>query len=274
MPLTIIVPVFNAREATLNCLASLERCNPQDSVIVIDDASTDAALAAHLDAWVKARPERRLIRHTVNLGFVHAVNQGMQATDADVVLLNSDTLVTHGWLAALERCLHSASDVGTATPWTNNGEIVSYPQFCRNNPAPVDADALAEAVARSKTGDYPELPTAVGFCMAIPRVALDRLGYFDAQTFGLGYGEENDFSCRVTNAGMRNLLCDDAYVVHVGGASFTPLGLKPDGKSMQRLLAKHPEYLARVQSFIKADPLASRRAEIDRALSGSVNEIS
>jgi len=61
---------------------------------------------------------------------------------------------------------------------------------------------------------------------------------------------------------MRNVLCDDAYVVHHGGASFGPLGLKPDDESMQRLLAKHPEYLKKVMEFIKTDPLALRRKQI------------
>jgi hypothetical protein len=57
-------------------------------------------------------------------------------------------------------------------------------------------------------------------------------------------------------------LCDNAYVVHHGGASFGPLGLKPDEKSMQRLLAKHPDYLRKVSEFIGSDPLAFRRQEI------------
>jgi hypothetical protein len=61
---------------------------------------------------------------------------------------------------------------------------------------------------------------------------------------------------------LRNVLCDDTYVVHHGGASFGPLGLKPDEESMQRLLAKHPEYLRLVTEFIKTDPLAPRRQQI------------
>ena len=40
------------------------------------------------------------------------------------------------------------------------------------------------------------------------------------------------------------------------------LGLKPDDESMQRLLAKHPEYLKKVMAFIKTDPLAPRRKQI------------
>jgi len=102
--------------------------------------------------------------------------------------------------------------------------------------------------------------------MAISRAAIRRVGLFDAATFGRGYGEENDFSLRAEAAGMRNVLCDDAFVVHIGGQSFGPTGLKPDAGAMERLLGKHPDYLERVSAWIAADPLAARRAALLRAL--------
>ena len=98
--------------------------------------------------------------------------------------------------------------------------------------------------------------------MAISLRAIKEVGLFDEDSFGRGYGEENDFSRRAVSAGFRNVLCDDAYVVHHGGKSFGPLGLKPDEKSMQSLLAKHPDYQEIVTGFIKSDPLAVRRREI------------
>ena len=89
---------------------------------------------------------------------------------------------------------------------------------------------------------------------------------FDEEAFGRGYGEENDFCMRAANAGMLNVLCDDAYVVHHGGRSFGPLGLQPDPGSMQRLLALHPGYADLVSGFIQADPLAPLRGEVLRAM--------
>jgi len=260
----VIVPVFNAFEQLEACLHSISRTLPSGAgVLLIDDASTDQRVQPLLQSWVdEAKPFRQLIVHRENRGFVATANHGMRLAESDLVLLNSDTEVTTGWLQNLAECLESDESIATATPWSNNGEIVSIPGFCMTNPVPVNPDAIAAQIKSCAHPVYPAMPTAVGFCMAISQRAVKRIGLFDEATFGRGYGEENDFCQRAEQAGLRNVLCDDTYVVHHGGASFGPLGLKPDEKSMQRLLAKHPDYLRKVTEFIKADPLAPRRRQI------------
>jgi GT2 family glycosyltransferase len=260
----IIVPVFNAFEHLEACLGSIADTVPRDArVLLIDDASTDKRVQPLLRSWVtEAKADCRLLLHENNRGFVATANHGMRLTDRDVVLLNSDTEVGEGWLQRIAECLASDRSIATATPWSNNGEIVSLPDFCAPNPVPHQLHAVAAAIAACGQPVYPEIPTAVGFCMAISRSAIERVGLFDEDTFGRGYGEENDFCQRAEQAGFRNVVCDDAYVAHHGGASFGPLGLKPDENSMQRLLAKHPEYMQQVSEFIQADPLAGRRKEI------------
>ena len=269
----VIVPVHNAPEELDGCLASLVATVPPDTeVIVIDDASQVVAVTRVLTHWRQRTGNRwQFLFQPQNLGFVATVNRGMEMTSGDVVLLNSDTEVTTGWLEGLQRCLASDSAIATATPWTNNGEIASLPNFCQANPVPAAPQAVADVIAASGFACYPDIPTAVGFCMAISRLALNQLGLFDAETFGVGYGEENDFSMRAQLAGMRNVLCDDVYVVHLGGRSFGPLGLKPDETSMQKLLALHPSYLEQVQEFITSDPLAPRRHALLNALAAAGN---
>ncbi len=261
-PVTVVIPVFNAFECLRDCLASLDAHSPDATVLVVDDGSDDPRVAPALVAWTEAHPERALLRLPGNRGFVHAANRGVAEATGDVVLLNSDTVVTHGWLDALSRCVNSDAHIATATPWSNNAEIVSLPEFCVANPVPADPEAWARAVRCSALGNHPELPTAVGFCMAISRAAVDALGLFDEAAFGRGYGEENDFCRRAVEAGWRNVLCEDAFVVHRGGQSFGPLGLAPGGEAMDRLLEKHPDYLDEVSRWIRDDPLASRRQAI------------
>ena len=266
--ISVVIPVFNAAEEVQSCLQSVHATVPGGThVTIIDDASPDDSTRQVLSGWQQKAPAGwSFHRNAENRGFVATANRGMRLTRNNVVLLNSDTEVTPGWLDGLQNCLASDPSIGTATPWTNNGEIVSLPEFCEANPVPPDATSLARVIAGMARPVYPDIPTAVGFCMAVARSAIDRVGLFDEVLFGKGYGEENDFSMRVAQAGMRNVLCDDVYVVHLGGRSFGPIGLRPDESSMQRLLSRHPDYLQRVQAFISTDPLSVRRAAIVDAL--------
>jgi GT2 family glycosyltransferase len=266
--ISVVIPVFNAAEELQGCLQSVHATVPGGTrVVIIDDASPDVSTRRVLSDWQRRAPSSWSFHaNAENCGFVATANRGMRLTRNNVVLLNSDTEVTPGWLDGLQNCLASDPSIGTATPWTNNGEIVSLPGFCEANPVPSDAASLARVITAMGRPVYPDIPTAVGFCMAVARSAIEQVGLFDEDLFGRGYGEENDFSMRVRKAGMRNVLCDDVYVVHLGGRSFGPIGLRPDDSSMQRLLSRHPDYLKQVQAFISADPLSARRTAIVKAL--------
>jgi len=265
---SVIIPIHNAPAALEACLDSVLRTVPREAeVLLLDDASDDPEIRPLIMRFLSQGGSGwKSEKQAVNLGFVGTVNRGMRMTRGDVVLLNSDTIVTTGWLEGLQRCLESSTDIATATPWSNNGEIVSLPQFCVNNPLPSNPDRVAGVLAAMGVPSYPELPTAVGFCMAISRRAINQTGLFDEQLFGLGYGEENDFSRRAIEAGLRNVLCDDVYVAHLGGCSFLPRGLSPDEQSMRRLLSKHPDYLKHIEAFIAEDPLAPKRLALLDAL--------
>lgn len=259
----IVVPVFNAPEETRRCLDALKRHSPPDlAVVVIDDASPDPAIAELMnslpEAWVRVRNE-------TNLGFVGTANLGLALCQRqDVILLNSDTRVTPGWLEAIETCAASAPDIASITPLSNNAEIASVPQFCQANPWPDQPERWARACRDSGSPLYPEVPTGVGFCLFMRRACLDQVGVFDEFAFGRGYGEENDWCMRAIKAGWRHVICDAAFVAHQGNASFGPLGLGPGGQAIETLLARHPDYMDRVRAFIDADPLAGRRAAIVR----------
>lgn len=266
---TVVVPVYNALEPLDACLASLDRTLPAGSAVLLaDDASTDPRIEPMARGWCeRSALAARYLRRDRNLGFPANCNAAFADTgDADLVLLNSDTVATPGWLEQIARCAASDPRIATITPWSNNAEICSFPRFCEDNPVPEHPEAVAEAAAGMHPPEYPELPTAVGFCMFLRRAALAQLGGFDAATFGQGYGEENDFCLRAAAMGWRNVLCETAYVVHHGGASFGPLGLAPNGDNLARLLARWPDYNERVARFIMADPLRALRGRLQERI--------
>jgi GT2 family glycosyltransferase/glycosyltransferase involved in cell wall biosynthesis len=265
----IIIPIYNAYADVLRCLDSVLRLTPANArIVVIDDASTDPRIAPYLSELQDEHTERLLyLQNLNNVGFVQTVNRGMALGTNDVVLLNSDTEVTSGWLDRLVACADADPQTATVTPFSNNAEICSYPVFCRNTQVGgLDLTALCQALAQAHDGTYPEIPTAVGFCMFIRRKVLDAVGLFDAERFGRGYGEENEFCCRASVAGYKHWLCTDAFVVHHGGRSFLGDTSQLKQRHLAALLELFPDYNERIAQFVAADPIAPYRQRIQNDL--------
>lgn len=242
--------------------SSLLETAAQAPVIVINDASPDNRVDAFLQGLQGSGFDHlTVLRNEKNLGFVATVNRGISSCDGDVILLNQDTIVTDGWYEKLQAA-GDQDQVATVTPMTNNGEIASIPELCVNHPVPQFPTLMAKACELAGDPLYPEVPTAVGFCMLVKRQCIDAIGLLDAEHYGHGYGEENDYSCRAQAAGFRNILCDNAYVVHVGNQSFQDLGLQPNDEALNKVLARYPGYMDSVREFIANDPLQSRRQKI------------
>ena len=254
----VVIAVYNAVDDLARCVGSvLDHTTGTYRLVLIDDASPDPAIAAYFaDLRHRALPHVTLLRNETNLGFTLTANRGMEHARHDVVLLNSDTIVTAGWFDALVRCVASDPWIGTATPFSNNAEICSFPRFCEDNPwpGPADTEPIRAALAGAAVPTYPDVPTGVGFCLYIRRALIDAIGTFDP-AFGLGYGEENDFCMRAAQAGYRNVLCDDAFVLHLGGRSFEGRKAELGTRNMALLLDRHPRYLDVVRAYIAADPV-------------------
>lgn len=261
-PIDVVIPIYNAYEVLFNCLSSLElNQNNINNVYLINDASTDNKVSKMLNKFSK-RNNWILIEHEINKGFVITANEGLKLSNNHTILLNSDTIVTKHWVSSFCLAIKNNSNLGTATAWSNNAEICSFPLFLRNNQQPNNANVMADILYRHYVPCYPVIPTAVGFCMLITKKSKEAVGYFDEEHFGHGYGEENDYSLRVSQKGLKNILCDNAYVIHIGNKSFADLGLKPDESTMKRLLQKHPDYLEIIQKYINDDPLHSVRNSV------------
>lgn len=258
----IVVPVYNAVDDVRACVASvLAHLRPDVRLVLIDDASPDPGIGVFfIELATRAHPQVTLLRNETNLGFTATANRGMLLSRADVILLNSDTLVTPGWLDALMHCIATDPRIGTVTPFSNNAEILSFPRFCVNNPWPSGADPapVAQAMKAMALPTYPDIPTGVGFCLLLRRALLDDVGVFD-DAFGRGYGEENDLCVRAARYGWRNVLADNAFVVHTGTRSFTTEKDALCARNLAILLERHPHYHDMVRDYIAADPLRALR---------------
>jgi GT2 family glycosyltransferase/glycosyltransferase involved in cell wall biosynthesis len=270
-PLDIVIPVFRGAADFVACLASLRGNLPSRSrIVVVDDASDDAILREAVgDAGI--RGDIVALRHKRNLGFPAAANTGMRHAlrdhPRDVLLLNPDTLVPPGAVRRLAAIAYSGPRIGSVTPMTNDGTIVSYPQPEEPGPSP-EAEALADLdgmFARANGLDMVELPTAVGFCMYIRHDCLAAAGGFRDDVFAQGYGEENEWCLRTRHLGWHHVAATGVFVAHSGGRSFGALKRHLIARNLRILNRLYPGYDAAIQAFIATDALAAARRKVDMA---------
>jgi O-antigen biosynthesis protein len=270
-PVDVVIPIYGAAAELAVCLASVRRSTDLGRhrlVWVVDGpqpAAVEAALAVHADL----PPASLLVlRNPSRLGFVGSANRGMTASERDVVLLNSDTEVSPGWVERLQAAAYSAPEIATVTPFSNDATLCSLPrQFAANAlPAGYDTARFAQLVEQASLRTYPRISTGVGVCLYIKRKVLAHIGLFDQERFGLGYGEESEFCFRALKAGYRHVLDDSTFVYHVGRSSFGP-SRRGQVRAAHRALAQvHPEYLPTIAAFMRRDPLKPARERVTAAL--------
>ncbi|MEO5695286.1 MAG: glycosyltransferase family 2 protein [Usitatibacter sp.] len=265
--LDIVVPVYRGEAETRACLQSVfASANRRPiEVVVINDASPEPAISAWLE-HLATEGKITLITHPVNLGFVAGVNAGMALHPTrDVILLNSDTEVGPGWVDRIGAHFGRDATIGTLTPFSNNATICSYPKMLAANAIPLGETAatLDAACAAANAGRTVDVPTGVGFCMAISRKCLDRVGPFDLERYGAGYGEEVDFCMRAARAGFRNVLAGDVFVRHVGEISFGGSGADRRARAQAMVDSLYPEFQQQLATFIPADPPRMMRRRVD-----------
>ena len=262
----IIVPIYNAYEFTEECIKSiLKNTNLKNhTLVLINDKSPDEKIIPMLQKYKEENANKQIVvlDNEENLGFVKTVNKGMQYSKNDVILLNSDTEVTKNWIEKIQKCAYSNKYIATVTPLTNNGTICSVPNFGVDNELPknMNLDEYAEMIENTSKNRYPELTTGNGFCMYIKREAIEELGLFDDETFGKGYGEENDFCYRALDHGYINVLCDNTFIYHKGTQSFKKENMTASraaliDEHMRLLRKKHPIYVQKTDNFIANNPI-------------------
>jgi GT2 family glycosyltransferase len=226
----IVICIHDALDDVRLCLDAIVAAGDDFPLrlVLVDDGSGQEC-AAHLRDFAARHPAIEIIRHDEPRGYTRAANAGLQRTTApQIVLLNSDTIVTPGWLAGLRECLHSSPEIGIVGPLSNAASYQSIPVIRSPsgdwslNPLPASwsVDQIAALVRQVSPRRFPRLPVLNGFCLMIARQIIDTIGLFDEDAFPLGFGEENDYCLRARDAGFALAVADHAYVFHAKSRSF------------------------------------------------------
>ncbi len=215
---SIVLVTFNGVDHTRACLESLARHTPEHhEIIVVDNGSSDGTIP-----FLRSQASVRFIQNATNQGFPAAANQGLRAAAGErILLLNNDVIVTQGWLKRMLDILDRFSDVGLVGPCSNE---VSGPQRVPATYNTIEAlDQFAFSWAEQHQSQYEDVPRLVGFCLLLRREVIDQVGLLD-ERFGIGNFEDDDYCRRSILAGFRAVIARDAFIHHVGSATFKSTG--------------------------------------------------
>jgi GT2 family glycosyltransferase len=230
-PVDIVICVHNAPDDVERCLESvLAHIQPHDRVIIVDDGSEGEAVSV-IQGYVHKSKQIEVIRQHSPIGYTRSANIGLKASTAElVILLNSDTIVTPNWSRKLLQVATKEKYIGIVGPLSNAASFQSIPRV-RD---PKTGGLAINALPRGKTIEdmnvlceeygnltsFPLVPLVNGFCMGITRRVINTIGYFDEDSFPLGYGEEDDYTQRAVDAGFIHAIATHCYVHHAKSKSF------------------------------------------------------
>ncbi|WP_040204232.1 glycosyltransferase family 2 protein [Neobacillus jeddahensis] len=249
----ILLPIYNSYEETKNCIESIYQCTSIEAfdLYLLDDKSPDDHIQ-ELTAYYSDKYSNIIsIRNEKNLGFPGNVNNGFAVSKRDAIILNSDTMVTEGWLETLAQVATSDEKIAAVIPMSNYGIISGIPTSNSEINDLFSFKELVLAFNKSKRDGFVEAPLLIGFCMYVKRSALEQVGVFDAETFKRGYGEESDWCMRARIAGYKLVVAKGAYVHHIGGVSFGAEKELLRKRSKEILLQRYPEIDVELEQFVR-----------------------
>ncbi len=214
---TIVVPVYNEYNFTIECLSSILRNSGDVSyeVIIADDCSTD-----NTKEIKKNVKNITVIRNQMNLQFLKNCNNATKKARGDYILfLNNDTQVQKGWLQPLLDLMARDSRIGLV------GSQLIYPDGSLQEAGGIywrDGSAWNFGNGQNpKNADFNyarEVDYVSGASMMIRRSLWQEIGGFD-ERFAPAYCEDADLAFQVREKGFKVVYQPESVVVHFEGVS-------------------------------------------------------
>lgn len=198
MKLAVIIPVYNRRETTLNCLSQLKdkvvTNGANIQIIVVDDGSTDGTY----DAVKESYPEAIVLRGNGNLWWTGGVNVGVQyALDLDfdsVLILNDDLELDENFLVEIQKIANEnpealVSSVKLAKRTDGKEQIIAagfnVVGFLKEIER-LNADKIYEP---GVMGDVVSCDILTGASLFVPISVFKKIGIFDAKKYPHHWGD-------------------------------------------------------------------------------------
>lgn len=232
--LSIIIVNWNTKDLLLQCIRSITNSlqNLTYELLVVDNASSDGSA----DAVCQQFSDVKIIANNLNKGFAAGVNQGIEySTGNYVLILNPDIVLQPGCVEKLLYVFSSDKKVGIVTPRLINpdgthqigyfrklpslGQLVFFTTILQ--PWSLHRQSLVrrslQDLSTNSLGSE-EVVQIPGAFMLVPREVINDVGLMDEE-FRLFF-EDVDWCFRMRKKGWKLILYNDVSVVHLGGKSF------------------------------------------------------
>lgn len=252
---TIVVPIYKDIVSLRNCILSLkDNVDKKHKILLVNDRSSDfREIESEVLKLIEGDSRFQYYLNDSNIGFVKTCNRAvyeLDETDNEILLLNSDTIVTANFLEELIDTMYINEKHGVVCPRSNNASILTIPFNCLGDKnITIDKSYSCYLKIRDLLPKYSVIPTGVGFCMLIRRNLISNYGLFD-ELYSPGYNEENDFSMRINRYGYSSVMANYSYVFHCESKSFSKEQKAELNKlNLQKLLNRYPYYLDLVSKY-------------------------
>ncbi|WP_173179008.1 glycosyltransferase [Desulfosarcina ovata] len=209
---SILIVNHNGKKNLEACLASIRRNTFEPyEIIVVDNASTDVSKEI-----LRNFEDIILVENSENIGCPQARAQGLGYANGEVVIfLDNDTVVTPSWLSIILSYFKKEKTIGLVGPLSN---FASGPQWVKNASyrSWEELDDLALKIHNLNKGKKTATYRLVGFCMAIRRDVIDKIGSIDSKFGKFGF-EDDDYTLRAIIAGFSAVIARDLFIHHTGG---------------------------------------------------------
>jgi len=158
-----------------------------------------------------------LITNESNLGFAPAVNQGINLSKGDmVVVINNDIFVWDGWLEALVKTFEDNSDCGIAMP-----ALMKQTKRGREALKFEEIDLTKNYFSYGKGAEF-------GSCFLIKREIIDKVkkmnnGNMYDERFLIGFGEDRNLYRQIRMLGYETYRTHKTRVFHQGNVTMSKI---------------------------------------------------
>jgi len=215
--ITVIIPVFNQIEYTLNCLLSLSLTEDKTDyeIIIADDASTDKTQQLLMN--IKGIRYRR---NPSNKGFIANCNEAAKGANGRyIVFLNNDTVPHKYWLDNLLATFldHPGTGLAGSKLILPNGKLQEAGSV-------IWADGSAMNYGRDRDPQEGrvnyvcEVDYVSGASIMLPKDLWDVVGGFDTK-YQPAYYEDVDLAFKVRKAGYKVVYQPFSQITHLEGGS-------------------------------------------------------